>query len=187
MGWGIEALKQHLPPRLAQWHRELLAGQQAHDVDAFLLASVMDRETMGGTSRHLDKPGPGGRGDAGHGHGLMQIDDRSHLAFILKRLADGRWAWEDPLENVVYGAKVLAEGLRQFAKVTPPQLARAAGIAAYNCGATNVKRALARTPPSASLAARLVGVDFFTAGQNYSQDVLRRYLSYLPPMPPVVA
>lgn len=65
-----------------------------------------------------------------------------------------------------YGASVLVEArgfLRKRAALSGRGLLRGA-LAAYNCGAGNVLRALRQG----------VDVDFYTAGRDYSQDVLDR-------------
>src|SRR5512147_1018927 len=65
-----------------------------------VLAGIMMRETQGGLADALDVKGPQGRGDCEkkrlpdgtevkifHGHGLMQVDDRSFPSYC----ASGRW------------------------------------------------------------------------------------------------
>ena len=137
---------------------EAAAQRYRHRVE--VLAGIMMRETEGGTSRWLDKPGPEGRGDSGHGHGLMQIDDRSFPEFI----ASG--GWKDPERNIAFGARVL-NGKRAFLakhlqQVDNDQLERAA-IAAYNCGEGKVlKLMLAGEDP-----------DVGTAHGDYAKCVLQ--------------
>jgi hypothetical protein len=127
-----------------------------------VLAGIMQRETEGGMSPLLDKPGPGGHGDRGHGHGLLQIDDRSFPEFCASE------AWGDPRENILFGARVLA-GKRRFLKsktlgfgLTDDDIERAS-IAAYNAGEGNVLKAIQKKED----------VDTCTAHKNYSADVLR--------------
>lgn len=125
-----------------------------------IIVGIGSRETGWGTSRYLDKPGPEGRGDFGHGHGLMQIDDRSHTDFL--RTKD----WRDPEDNIGYGGEVLARSLRYVANntsLTDLMLLRG-GIAGYNCGPARVARAVRRGR----------GVDYYTTGRNYSADVISR-------------
>ena len=136
------------------------AAQYGHRPE--VLAGIMMRETEGGFSRYLDKPGPGGRGDMGHGHGLMQIDDRSFPEFCRSD------AWKDPTVNIHFGAHVLARKRDWLRKKAIPQkllieadLERAS-IASYNCGQGNVLRALREHED----------VDTYTAGRNYSRKVL---------------
>ncbi len=74
--------------------------------------------------------------------------------------------WRDAAANIHYGASVLAgavEFLRDRPGLTGNRLLRAA-VAAYNSGAGNVLRALAAG----------LDVDYYTAGRNYSSDVLDR-------------
>ena len=142
------------------------AGRHMHREE--VLAGIMMRETRGGTSTLLDVPGPAGRGDRDkngiyHGHGLCQIDDRWHKEFI----ASGKWS--DPAENIDYGAGVL-----QSARITlsvwsqrygfpmdAAELERAS-VAAYNCGAGNVMKAIRAG----------ADVDSRTAHGTYSRSVL---------------
>jgi hypothetical protein len=117
--------------------------------DLYDLAAICDRESCGGLT--LRPKGPAGTGDGGHGHGLMQIDDRSYPEFCSGE------EWKDPTLNILKGAMVLHE---KWTEVRDHQ----GGIAAYNCGARNV------------LKARAAGldVDRFTTGRNYSADVMAR-------------
>jgi len=136
-----------------------------------VLAGIMMAETEGGLSPCLDKPGPAGRGDKGHGHGLMQIDDRSFPEFC----QSDRWA--DPKWNILMGAEVLAGKLQALRKLTAIHLIygmeaedmERAAIAAYNCGAGRVVQALTEGKD----------VDAHTAGKNYSSRVLAAAALYL--------
>jgi len=127
-----------------------------------VLAGLMMRETAGGTSHLLDRIGPAGRGDEGHGHGLMQIDDRSFPEFCA---GDD---WKDPDKNVAFAARVLRNKRCFLAsrllghQLTDQDLERAA-IAAYNAGEGRVLKTIldGRDP------------DGVTAHSNYSREVLR--------------
>lgn len=145
----------------------ILAAAEEFGFQPSLIAGIGSRESNWGL---LLKPlGPTGTGDfsrpllspgLGHGRGLMQIDDRAHPAFI----ATGKW--KDATENIRYGCGVLADNRKFFEgrlSGTSTLLLRAT-VAAYNAGAGNVKAAIN--------AGR--DVDVFTAGGDYSQDVLNR-------------
>jgi hypothetical protein len=141
-----------------------------------LIAGIGSRES--GWGQALTPKGPEGTGDfverrylrphrhqpmpedgLGFGRGLMQIDYDAH---VFARTGP----WREPLENIRYGASVLVEArgfLRKRAALGGAGLLRAA-LAAYNCGAGNVLRALRQG----------VDVDFYTAGRDYSRDVLDR-------------
>ena len=112
-----------------------------------IIAAVISRETIFG--KILNKAG---KGDSNHGHGIMQIDDRSH----------GKWLklglWKDPYENVAYGLGEINGNMRIFGGDLFKSLA------AYNCGAGNVKKAL-KNKRSA---------EAYTAHHNYASDVLGR-------------
>ena len=134
------------------------AAKQA-GVSPYVICGIGSRESEWGLSRALDQPGPGGKGDGGHGRGLMQIDDRWH-AFA----RNGKWA--DPEANLLYAARVLVSSrsyIKQRYSLTADALLRAT-VAGYNCGAGNVAKALKRG----------LDVDFYTTGRDYSKDVLSR-------------
>jgi soluble lytic murein transglycosylase-like protein len=89
----------------------------------------------------------------------MQVDYDAHP------FAQGE-DWKDPGKNILYGCKVLADSRAFIGRKTGLQekeLLRAA-LAAYNCG------------PGNALAAIRDGldVDFYTAGRDYSRDVISR-------------
>ena len=124
-----------------------------------LLVGLGSRESGWGLA--LSPPGAAGTTDRGHKRGLLQIDDRWHPSF-----AHGD-AWKVPAENLRYGAALLRGCLdiltEKYGWPYRPQTLRAA-VAAYNCG------------PRRVYEAHLAGqdVDYFTAGRNYSADVLSR-------------
>jgi hypothetical protein len=197
---GREALFEAALPAYAKPYAPVILRVAREDgIDPFLIYALGDRETRWGTSTALDTPGPGGRGDSGHGHGLMQIDDRSHAPWIATS------AWWDPYTNVKKGSAVLkgklsflagrstVRGLTDGRTVTvsatqasrrgvaagsypdprplvAPLLYEAA-IAAYNTGEGNVLISVAAGKPP----------DVTTAGSSrsggrgdYSADVARR-------------
>ena len=129
-----------------------------------VVAAIMQRESQGGLSPLLDAMGPEGRGDHGHGHGLMQIDDRWHRAFI----ASGQW--RDPYASIAYAVSLLADNFSvlraaKLSSLAYPDERERAAIAAYNCGAGAVLKA-ARACPTKD-------IDAYTTHGNYSAEVLR--------------
>jgi hypothetical protein len=82
---------------------QIVAAARKHGIDPTLLAAVAAQETGGPGSN-------GGRnvvGDGGHGHGLFQIDDRSH-AFASTAAA------MDPAANADYAAGMLSGLLQRY-------------------------------------------------------------------------
>jgi hypothetical protein len=119
-----------------------------------------------GTADFVQRPHPAGdrRGSlpadgAGFRRGLLQIDYDAH-AFA--REGD----WHDARANLAFGCGLVAEAksfLRRRTMLSSRALLRAA-LAAYNCGAANVLRALREG----------ADVDFYTARRDYSADIMRR-------------
>lgn len=92
----------------------------------------------------------------GFGRGLMQIDYDAHEFARADR-------WKDPGLNIAYGATVLAEGMAWGRRRGLDGIGQLrAALAAYNCGARNVGRALS--------AGR--DVDYYTSHRDYSRDVI---------------
>lgn len=159
----------YLPQRIAQWLPALLELEQRYRVHRLLNGGILDRETRGGTDTGLDRPGPSGRGDGGHGHGLWQLDDRYHGEFLKKRLPDGRFAWEDPLEAGDYAMRaIFIPALRTF------QGDVFLALAAYNAGPDAVRAGMAKAPARSPIAMVHRAADLRTARGDYAQDVLYR-------------
>jgi hypothetical protein len=141
-----------LPARYQRYLPYVMAAAQRYHLDPALIMAVMDRET--GSPQQIGNGARNIIGDYGHGHGLMQIDDRSHGAW-LRANNDGL----DPASNIDYGASLLRQNLDRFNGDTQ------AALAAYNSGAGNVHHLLeqGRDP------------DARTTGHDYGADTLRRY------------
>jgi hypothetical protein len=181
-------------PSVAQPYADvILRVAREETISPFLITQMGYRESLWGNSTYLDKPGPGGRGDGGHGHGLMQIDDRSWGNWLSKN------RWDDPYTNVSFAiGTILKNKINFFAGISRvPNLADGtwvtlsesqaakrnvdpgdypeprplhgdeltqAGVAAFNTGEGNVLMSLA------------VGLhpDFTTTPPPYATDVLGR-------------
>lgn len=126
-----------LPRQVARYSTEILRAAQQFNVDPWVLAIIMYRESLGGDA--LRPPGPTGTGDftgrfdpklgkntstgwqhadpatglppdgLGWGRGLMQIDYGVHIDWF-KSGAN----WRDAQVNINKGAEVFAEKLRFF-------------------------------------------------------------------------
>lgn len=120
-----------LPVQVRKWAPEILNAAQRYDVDPWVLAIIMYRESLGGDA--LTPKGPAGTGDSiprepgnlyykyadpttglppdgkGWGRGLMQIDYGVHIDWF-KSGAN----WQDPQTNINKGAEVFREKLRFF-------------------------------------------------------------------------
>lgn len=144
---------------MAERYRSIIeAVAKRHDLAPALVAAIGSRESRWGIA--LSPKGPAGKGDHGHGRGLMQIDDRFH-EFALS----GRW--QDPEANLEYGCALLVAYYHELGQTTKlpqgPVLMRAA-LAGYNSGCGNVRKALRNGRD----------VDYYTSGRDYSADVLNR-------------
>ena len=170
-----------LPAAGKQYFAVIQRVSQETGVSPVLLAAIMDVESAYGTL--LTPQGPRGKGDGGHGHGLMQIDDRTHAKFLAEKLPDGTPKWADPYENVKYAAGVYKASRDYFlispgagAKVTVERGAASnkkgvpvgtysdprpltqeeavlVGIAGYNAGPPTVLRAIAAGLPADTVTA----------------------------------
>jgi hypothetical protein len=126
---------------MQQWMDLVVEKAEARGVDPAVVLAIIEVESAG---RNVI-------GDGGHGRGLMQIDDRSHAAWLADH-ADGL----DPESNIDYGCLILRNNINFFGSDLRP------AIAAYNCGAGN---ALAGIRESGN-------PDKYTTGHNYSARVL---------------
>lgn len=156
-----------LPPHLARYASEFAKASAETGLDAALIAAVCDRESGGGL--YLSPRGPGGVGDSGHGHGLMQLDDRTWAAWLAKN------KWWEPQANISKGAEVLSANLVRFEATFDPLFC---AVAAYNCGPGNVRAALLHAGTASPEAKRLL-VDRRTTGGDYASDTLARRARFL--------
>ena len=122
-------------------------ASRRYKIPLALLLAIASRESNMGLS--LDG---NWTGDSGNGIGIMQIDRRYHPAFT------SQTANNDHQANIDYGAHFLSGLIRQFdGELTP-------AVAAYNAGASRVRRARAAGLPP----------DAVTTGRDYSSDVMGR-------------
>ncbi len=144
---GINDAK--LPAQFRQWAPDILASSKKYGLSPAYVAAVMDRET-GGVNE---------RGDGGHGRGLMQIDDRSHGAWLASH--DGGM---DPKSNIDYGCSILKSNLDTAKGLgLKGDAALKFAASAYNAGVGGAEAGL-----------RAGNSDANTTGHNYGSDVLNR-------------
>ena len=154
---------------IEQWRKELEAAAALYKCPVEILGAICDRESGGGV--YLEPPGPAGTGDNGHGHGLMQIDDRSHKDML--EAAD----WKDPGVNIEIGAAILMG--EPFRGITTGGGYKAlqnwpAAVCAYNAGTGAAFRALGKGKASHVYGAELIELNKVTTGGNYVSWVLDR-------------
>jgi len=152
-----------LPSPASQYGDAIIQASQEYGVDPTLTYAIGAQES--GWGKYLSPNGPGGTGDEGHGHGLMQIDDHTW----------GDWLnnndWTDPLTNIRKGLDIFTTQRQQIfddynGQIAQDDLDRLA-IVAYNHG---VKGAL-------NNAQNQVDYDTGTTGGNYSASVLQHQAS----------
>lgn len=131
-----------VPAPYNRYTSEVAAAAKRYRIPPSVLFGIMMRESNGQNIR----------GDGGHGRGLMQIDDRSHGAWLASHNGG-----MDPASNIMYAAQILRESMDAFGG----DLRK--GLAAYNAGVGGVQAALraGRSPDSA------------TTGGDYGSAVLK--------------
>jgi hypothetical protein len=172
-------LRNALPEAGKRYFSDIVRVASETGLSPFLLAAIMDVESRFGTT--LTPPGPAGKGDGGHGHGLMQIDDRNHGAFLAQKMPDGTPKWANPYENIKYAAGVYKTAYGYFLKSAGPAVevkakgstnkrgvpagsyadirplspsdARLAAIAAYNAGPFTILQTLSAGLPADTVTA----------------------------------
>lgn len=172
-GAALASLRAALPERLSRWLPQFICAELCFAVEVPLMAAIIDRESLGGEA--LRPKGPSGYGDSGHGHGLGQIDDRTHGGFLSARFWDGVRLWADPTFNILFAARLMRSNI----DATQGDLPLA--IAAYNCGLKRARWELAEKKEAVTTeASRIAVLDSITSNQNYVTDVLRRMKEYTP-------
>jgi transglycosylase-like protein with SLT domain len=137
-------------------------------IDPFVITALGMRESQWGAL--LSPRGPSGTGDAGHGRGLMQIDDRTWGAWLDSN------DWTDPYTNVTKGALIFLGHLSQaISRGLSGDAATQAAIGAYNRGPGaigNVAAAVAAgTDP-------LIAANIGTHNGDYASDVFGKAQAY---------
>src|SRR5580765_2551395 len=136
------------------WLPIMTMAEKRHNLPAGLLLAVASRET-----NMEDKVG-----DAGHGRGLFQIDDRFHGDWLAKHGAPGAGTTPRIKEAADYAAAMLASNVvyAQKKKVDEDQQVRFAA-SAYNAGCGG-----------AFSGYQSGNCDLKTTGGDYGSDVLER-------------
>lgn len=147
------------PERLQQWRGIVNLAATLTNLAPELIAAVMDRESAGGL--FLIPRGEAGTGDDGHGHGLMQIDDRYHAVWLAKRDEKGVLLWQQAEHNIPYGAELLKMGIDAMGGVP-------GGVAAYNASWNKVVDTVALYGQD------VLELDKLTTHGDYVSDVLDR-------------
>ena len=158
-----------LPTRVRTYWTFIQVAAEKHSLDPYLVAAIMDRESLCGLA--LRPEGPGGTGDGTHGRGLMQIDDRAFPEFCTTLMPDGTPLWADPLANIEQACAILAKSRPRFVFAKAPSVAM---VAAYNCGAGRVIHALLHLTQPTTAEAELAELDQLCTHGDYCSDVIRR-------------
>lgn len=132
-----------MPEPFDEWADMIYDAAELYNLSPALIAGIIWCESSGKNVIGKD----------GHGHGLMQIDDRKHKLWLAAN-ANGL----DPASNIVFGASLLRKNIDYFGGKL------AAGVAAYDCSIDLVEEAMVLGKP----------VDHFTTEGNYSLRVLNQ-------------
>lgn len=155
--WHESDLRLHY--QLAQshgWLPHFKEGAQQFGFKTEELLAIGSRETGFLWKRH---PDGAILGDGGHGHGIMQIDDRSHRDFTSSP------DWKIPRANILKGAEILAQGKRSLTSDAGDETVSDELVyAAYNAGVAGALKGLRETGDPSR----------FTTGHDYGKDVLAR-------------
>jgi peptidoglycan hydrolase-like protein with peptidoglycan-binding domain len=144
----------HDLPALKKYKADIEAVAKETGFPPALLAGIISRETRGGTL--LDS---NGRGDNGHGYGLMQVDSGTAAG------VGGPYS----RDNIRQGAQILKGKLDEVKRAHPdwsPEWQLRGAVAAYNFGAGNVHSK--------------AGIDQGTYKDDYSADVWSRSQALAP-------
>lgn len=157
---GVAAAK-ICKPRLEKWRKEITEATQKYGFEPSLLAALCCRETSV-LDMYVLPPPKGKLGDGGAGHGPCQIDIKSFPDWC-KDWRDGKLTVADAFMK---GASVLTEKKVEITKMglagTDASLLLRMTLAAYNCGAGNVKKCVKAKED----------IDTHTTGKDYSADTL---------------
>ena len=164
----MDYLESRLPARLLQWAPQFYMLRSCFGLDPLLMAAICDRESKGGLA--LDPVGAAGVGDGGHGKGLFQIDDRSHLQFTSARFDDLSPFWAQPTLNAAYAGRLFSVNLTHCGGDT------LTAIAAYNCG---LSKAIKTARGTHVYQDKISALDAVTTN-NYVSGVLSIYKSFRP-------
>lgn len=158
MYYSSEQLTALVPERSKQYMPAILAACAPYKlVTPALLWAHMEVETLSGTSHLCIPKGPACRGDHGHGHGLWQIDDRSHSVFLRTQ------NWRDPRVQAKYVAGISAAGFRAaMARGIEGDMRLRVAIAGFNAGPARAART----------AAQGIDPERITHQQDYVTEVL---------------
>ena len=153
---------------LLPWRLDVIRATTEYDVDPFRFAGLLLRESGAGFGPAYKIP-PGqprhlGYGDHGHGHGLVQFDDRYHAEVIHSA------AFQTPIGQFRAACNLLRENWRGFLQAHAfggsGEDAWRCAFAAYNAGFGNVLHAY--------VVDGIDAIDRPTTGHDYSKDVFQR-------------
>lgn len=184
-GAQATAFKAALPDRARPYADFFLEAGRTYGVSPLVLAALMFRETQYGMACKTAAC----RGSTGRDWGLMQIN-QVHKEFMRKTV-NGRPAYEDPRESIMYAAAVLRDAVRMMGKANKDGLVKVPADKAkqYGCavsgslkdgrpvaGMAQLRAAIAgyNSGPSFAVMALACGrdVDVVTHGGDYAAAVL---------------
>lgn len=151
-------------PRARALADAFISAGEAHGINPFLLAAIAERESNYGAALDSDQ-----KGDGGHGHGIMQIDDRTWNTWLIAN------SWRDPEVNIGKAGSILKDDLDSISSRYPnisAELIAAAVIGAYNAGRTRALSSIANGVDIDNYT-----TDNYVAGNKGVKRILNRILS----------
>lgn len=148
--------------RVEKWRAPIITYARFYEHQPSIIAAIITRET-GGLDLWCLPPPKGKLGDNGHGHGPMQIDDRSFREWCLN-WRRGMYTTEHGIAQGCAVLKLKRDSIKTMIPELPGALLLLASVSAYNCGENRVRRAFRNEQP----------LDIATTGQNYGHDVIER-------------
>lgn len=155
--------------RILVWKPVIETCAHNLDIHPSIIAAIISRET-GGNEKNFLGDWETVKDESGkvidkfpHGHGPMQVDDRTDKAFC-KMWRDGKLS---PEEGISRGCEILFSKQKEVSRLLKgltKQDSLRASVAAYNCGTGNVKKSVLEG----------ADIDKRTAHSNYSRDVIER-------------
>lgn len=153
------SFKAALPERARRYADLFVEAGRTYGVSPLVLAGIMLRETQYGAACK----NAACKGKSSEDYGLMQIN-AVHKKFVRKEV-NGRPAYEDPRESIMYAAAVLRDAVRQMGKSSGTVKVPADRAKKYGCATSG---SLKDGRPVAGMAQLRAGIAGYNAGPGFA-------------------